>query len=93
MLSSPRLLALYEECLEVVVRMELRGIFIDEDQCKCMIEKILKSMSQIEQEAYKLSGMPFNLGSSADTAKVGKFLRTASFELEAKKFFSVDVIF
>uniref|UniRef100_A0A914DZU0 DNA-directed DNA polymerase n=1 Tax=Acrobeloides nanus TaxID=290746 RepID=A0A914DZU0_9BILA len=69
-LSSPRLLALYEECVEVIARMEFRGMNVDGHHCQKLIDRILKSMSMIEKEVYQLSGIPFNLSSSADTAKI-----------------------
>ncbi len=65
--GHPRLMALYEKIevplLSVLSRIERNGVLIDTPMLAQQSKELAKRMVEIEQEAYRVAGKPFNLGS------------------------------
>jgi len=66
-LAHERLLTVYETVERpmprVLVEMELAGVKVDPEQLRILSNDFSVRMGELEQEAYKLAGRPFNLGS------------------------------
>jgi len=65
--SVPALKTLYEECeqplVPVLLRMEEHGVFIDRQMLRIQSTQLAKRLMEIEAEAHREAGNPFNLDS------------------------------
>ena len=65
--SEPGLRALYTRIelplLGVIARMERNGVLIDREMLKQQSEELQGQMQETEQQAFRLAGRPFNIGS------------------------------
>ncbi len=65
--ATPTLVKLFDEIemplVPVLARMERHGVLIDVMMLKMQSSELAKRLLEIEHEAYKLAGQPFNMGS------------------------------
>jgi DNA polymerase-1 len=95
-LAHEGLLTVYETCErpmpKVLVGMELAGVKVDPDQLRQLSNDFAVRMSELEAEAHRLAGRPFNLGSPKQIGEVlfkemglgsGKFTATGQLSTDA----------
>ena len=65
--AAPGLKELYARIempvLRVIARMERNGVLVDRDMLKQQSEELQKQMQETEQDAYRMAGQQFNIGS------------------------------
>jgi DNA polymerase-1 len=71
--ADPAQRAIYElevRCSEVLFQIERHGVLIDGDLLRHQSDELGKRIFALEQEAYKLAGQPFNLGSPKQIGEI-----------------------
>ncbi|HEY8615155.1 DNA polymerase I [Phenylobacterium sp.] len=95
-LTHEKLLTVYETLErplpQVLVDMELEGVKVDPDQLRQLSNDFSVRMSELEAEAHRLAGRPFNLGSPKQIGEIlfkemglgsGKFTATGQLSTDA----------